>query len=171
MKAHALKNENQASQVQLSDKLDQYQDKQVIVKSLSKMLANSFLLYLKTFNFHWNVEGERFIGIHTLTEEHYKDMQNAIDEIAERIRALGFYAPGSFQEFSKITNIEESDSEPKSSDAMLKELINDHMLMVSEFEAAAKITEEHKDHSTTDLFSNRRAFHEKAAWMLRSLTK
>lgn len=157
--------------VQVSDRLEHLEERKPIAKALSKVLADSFILYTKTLNYHWNVEGSRFVGIHKLTEEHYNEMLTAIDAIAERMRALGFYAPGSCARYLELTGLKESPSEHTSAEAMLTDLVDDHMLISKEFEQAALLAEEHHDHSTADLFAGRRKFHDQAAWMLRSLTK
>lgn len=142
-----------------------------ISQALSVVLADTFNLYLKTLNYHWNVEGSKFVAIHNLTEEHYKEMGSAVDNIAERIRMLGYYAPGSFKDFSKLTTLEEADAEGVDSIKLLKNLERDHMTMIGKLKEIAKTAEKNDDSPTVDILNERRNFHEQAAWMLRSLTK
>ncbi len=170
MKSTAVKKSDTKTKfVSSAENLQQLPSRKAVAQNLQAVLADTFLLYIKTLNFHWNVEGQRFVGIHTLTDMQYKEMQVSIDEIAERLRALGFYASGSAQEFLSLSDIIESSGGQKEPDAMLEELCADHMRMAARLEQAAKHSEEHHDHSTTDLFSDQRKIHEKSAWMLRSL--
>ncbi len=135
--------------------------------ALSKVLADTYLLYLKTQNFHWNITGPEFFSLHLLFEKHYEEMADAIDEIAERIRALGFYVEATTEGFRKLSSIKEgSKILPKFE--MIKELIDGHETVIREERNLAMLSEKHGDQATVDLMARRLGFHEKAAWMLRS---
>lgn len=143
-------------------------DRKALCKGLSKFLADSYLLYLKTQNYHWNVTGKMFQALHTLFEEQYKDLAEAVDEIAERIRALGEYAPGSFASFSKISSIKEESTVP-TAEEMIQNLVVGHEAVVSTGRELMSLTDEYEDDVTADLLTQRMQVHEKAAWMLRSM--
>ncbi len=144
---------------------------QAVANGLAQILADSFSLYLKTLNYHWNVEGARFVGIHKLTDEHYHLMLDAIDVIAERIRALGYYAPGSYAEYSQMTTIKDPKTGQLDATEMLLDLESDHMQLVGKLKECIDIADANHDTTTADLLSGRRNFHEEAAWMIRSLSK
>lgn len=144
---------------------------QAVADGVAQILADTFSIYLKTLNYHWNVEGARFVGIHKLTDEHYHLMLDAIDALAERIRALGFYAPGSYAEYSKMTTIKDPKTGDLDASDMLLDLESDHMHLVGKIKECIEIAEANHDTTTTDLLSGRRNFHEEAAWMIRSLGK
>ena len=134
---------------------------------LAKVLADTFLLYVKTQNFHYNVTGPEFYSLHLLFEKHYEELADAVDEIAERIRALGFYVDASTEGYKKLSSIKETGKIlPKFE--MLKELIEGHELIMREGRNLASLAEKHGDQATVDLMARRLGFHEKAAWMLRS---
>lgn len=139
-----------------------------VAQALKAVLADSYTLYLKTQNFHWNVTGPNFRGLHLLFEEQYTDLQAAVDEIAERIRALGDAAPGSFKAFAKIATIKEAGEETPESGAILKELAKDQETIVSTLKKALQVAEKAGDESTADLLIGRITQHEKNHWMLRS---
>lgn len=138
-----------------------------VAESLKVVLANSYALYVKTQNFHWNVEGPNFQSLHTLFEEQYTELAAAVDEIAERIRALGEKAPGAFSIYSDLASIPEA-NENADANSMLKTLADDQQSMVKTLNAAIKIANEANDEATMDLMINRIAIHEKNAWMLKS---
>lgn len=143
-------------------------DKEKIAKNLSVFLASTYTLYIKSLNYHWNIKGRHFHSIHELTEKLYQDLHEAGDEIAERIRALGYLAPGSLKEYLNLSQIKEDDSLPEKYENMLKNLINDNELMVRE---ARKIIEHASgagDEVTVDLLVGRMSKHEHLAWMFRS---
>lgn len=142
-----------------------------ISRVLGEIMSDSYMLFLKTQYFHWNVEGHRFVGIHKLTEEHYLAMVEPIDTLAERIRALGFYAPGTFRDFIKLAEIQDAGEMPINDEVMVSTLEQDHMHLVTKLKDAIKVAEDDDDTTTSDLLSERRSFHEKAAWMYRSLNK
>lgn len=138
-----------------------------IAAGLSKVLADSYLLYLKTHNYHWNVTGELFHQLHEQFEEQYTELAEAIDVIAERIRAIGFRAPGSFKEFNEITSIEEDTDQPKAKE-MVKRLAKANEQVIRTAREALKPANEADDEATLDLLTERLTVHSKTAWMLRS---
>lgn len=138
-----------------------------VAEMLSDFLADTYALYLKTQNFHWNIVGPDFYALHVLFEKHYEDMAEAVDEIAERIRALGAYAEGTFSQFKKRTSIKE-EPKPLKSEDMLKKLIKDHELISQHGRQLIAESQQFHDEITADLVIKRLGFHEKAAWMLRS---
>ena len=143
--------------------------RELIAEKLSHLLADTYTLYLKTHNFHWNVEGEMFLTLHELFEVHYTELATAVDEIAERIRALGFPAPGSYAQFSKLTSIEESSSTVPSAKDMIRELVTAHEAVVRTARKAFHAVSEADDEVSADLLTQRMQIHEKTSWMLRSL--
>lgn len=134
---------------------------------LTKLLADTYLLYLKTQNYHWNVTGPEFFSLHLLFEKHYKEMADAVDEIAERIRALGFYVEATTEAFKKISSIKE-DNKILPKFEMLKELVEGHETVMRDARKLGDLAEKHQDQATVDLIARRLGVHEKAAWMLRS---
>ena len=141
-----------------------------ITEGLSKFLADSYTLYVKTHNFHWNVEGPMFNTLHIMFMDQYTELWNALDLIAERIRALGEYAPGSYKEFARLTSISESDKVPKAM-KMVEELLLGHEIVIQTARNLLEAADEASDEVTCDLLTQRLQIHEKTAWMLRSLTK
>ncbi len=139
-----------------------------IAAGLSRLLADSYTLYLKTHNYHWNVTGWQFTTLHALFEQQYTELALAIDEIAERIRTLGEPAPGSYQAFSTLTRIEEETGHPGASE-MVRNLVEDNETVVRTARELLPMAEEANDQPTVDLLVGRMQVHEKAAWMLRSL--
>lgn len=135
--------------------------------ALSRLLADTYVLYLKTHNFHWNVTGPMFTTLHTLFETEYTELALAVDEIAERIRALGAVAPGSFTAYAKLAKIQEADGVPKATD-MIKELAGDQAKVVAAAKEVVKAAEAAGDDATADLGIRRIEVHEKNAWMLTS---
>lgn len=142
--------------------------KAAVAEALSTVLAQTFRLYLKTHNYHWNVEGPKFRALHEMFEEQYRDMWEALDEIAERIRALGAYAPGTFAKFSSLATIEDNETIP-TAEAMLQELIDDSETLVAALKAAIKTAQEAEDEPTAGLLTDRQTTHEKQIWMMRSM--
>ena len=145
-------------------------DRKTVCKGLNKLLSDSYILYLKTQNYHWNVTGPMFQSLHLLFENQYQEQAIAVDEIAERIRALGEYAPGSFAAFSKISSIKEESSIP-STEEMIYNLIHGNEAVVTTAREIVSLADECEDDVTSDLMINRMQIHEKNAWMLRSLIK
>jgi starvation-inducible DNA-binding protein len=143
-------------------------DRKLVCKELNKLLADSYLLYLKTQNYHWNVTGQMFQSLHVLFEEQYQEQAAAIDIIAERIRALGEYAPGSFAAFSKVSSIKEENAIPNAEE-MIHNLVRGNEAVVTTAREIVTLADECEDDVTTDLMIERMQVHEKNAWMLRSL--
>lgn len=136
-------------------------------ESLKDFLANSYALYLKTQKFHWNVTGMQFFSLHKLFETHYEDLAEGIDEIAERIRSLGSHVEASFVEFQKKSRLSEGKKDP-SAQQMIEELCEGHDVLGRLGRSLVVLSQEVRDDVTADLIIQRMAFHEKAAWMLRS---
>lgn len=139
-----------------------------IAKGLSRMLADTYTLYLKTHNFHWNVTGPMFQTLHAMFESQYTELADAVDEIAERIRALGHRAPGTYQEFMKLSSIKES-TQDQSANQMIAELVAGQEAVVRTARSLFNIIDECHDLPTADLVTRRMEKHEKTAWMLRSM--
>ena len=142
-------------------------DRRRIADGLSRFLADSFTLYLKTHNFHWNVTGPMFQTLHLLFEAQYTELAAAVDEIAERIRALGYPAPGSYAEFGKLTRIAEAQGVPPAQE-MIESLTHAQTLLVESARRVLAAAETAGDDGTADLAVRRIQVHEKNAWMLRS---
>ena len=145
-------------------------DRASIAKGLSRLLADTYLVYLKTHSFHWNVEGPMFQTLHVMFMEQYTEAWNAIDAIAERIRALGHYAPGTYREYAKLTRVKETDGVPKAA-KMLRLLIEGQETIVRTAREVIPLADRADDQPTLDLLTQRMQIHEKNAWMLRSLLK
>ena len=143
-------------------------DRKELATAVSKALAETYVLYTKTQAIHWNVVGPMFYSIHKLTETQYEDLAEATDLIAERIRALGSPAPGSFGEFLELSDITET-RERQTAEQAVAMLCRDHEIAASTFREATKLADEHNDVVTADILTQRMAQHEKAAWMLRSI--
>ncbi len=143
-------------------------DRASIANGLSKLLADTYTLYLKTHNFHWNVTGPQFQTLHTMFEGQYNELALAVDAIAERIRSLGFKAPGSYAEFSKLTSIKESTGN-LSADKMIEELVSGQEQVAKTARGIFSLAEKASDEPTADLLTQRLQIHEKTAWMLRSM--
>ncbi|ANO50603.1 Dps family protein [Woeseia oceani] len=144
------------------------ESRQAIAGQLAKLLADTYTLYLKTHNFHWNVTGPQFNTLHLMTEEQYTELALAVDQIAERIRALGLPAPGSYAEFSKLATVEEAKG-GESADEMIRQLVIGQETVVRTARAAVTAADEASDEPTLDLLTQRMQVHEKTAWMLRSM--
>jgi starvation-inducible DNA-binding protein len=139
-----------------------------VTEALSRVLADSFTLYLKTQNYHWNVTGPHFAGLHTLFQAQYEDLAAANDEIAERIRALGVKAPGSFSAFAKLAAVTEEKGAPGWQD-MIKNLSADQAVIAGTVQSALKTADDVGDDATVDLMVRRLAQHNKNKWMLDAL--
>jgi len=137
---------------------------------LSRLLADTYVLYLKTHNFHWNVEGPMFQTLHQMFMVQYTEAWNAIDPIAERIRALGHYAPGSYKQYVKLASVKEADGVPKAQQ-MVRQLIEGQETVARTARSVLPLAEKANDQPTLDLLTQRLDIHEKNAWMLRSLLK
>lgn len=139
-----------------------------IAEGLKTLLSDTFMLYLKTHGYHWNVTGPMFDTLHKMFMAQYTELWNAVDPIAERIRSLGFLAPGTFAEMSKLTNVKEDAKVPKAQD-MIKNVIQGHETVIKTAREIFDVAEKGKDQATMDLLTQRLDVHEKTAWMLRSL--
>ena len=142
-------------------------NKKAIAHGLAVLLADTYSLYLKTQGFHWNVQGPQFTELHTLFETQYTDLALANDAIAERIRALGFFAPASYSDFAKLGNIAEETSVPGAFE-MIEQLAGDNETLVADIRAIRPLIDETADNATASLLDGRLEVHEKAIWMLRS---
>jgi starvation-inducible DNA-binding protein len=143
-------------------------DRAKIAEGLSKLLADTYSLYLKTHNFHWNVTGPMFQTLHLMFETQYNELALAVDAIAERIRALGFPAPGTYSDFAKLSSIQETPGVPKA-DKMIRLMVEGQEAVVRTARSIFPIVEKAGDEATADLLTQRIQLHEKTAWMLRSL--
>ncbi|RCK44760.1 ferritin [Thalassospira profundimaris] len=144
------------------------QNRTDIASGLGRVLADSYALYLKTHNFHWNVTGPMFQTLHTMFEEQYTELAAAVDELAERIRSLGAFAPGSFSAFAELSSIADEKGVPAAKE-MIKQLVEGHETVIKTARALYPLCDEADDDATADLLTQRIQTHEKTAWMLRSL--
>ena len=143
-------------------------ERQKIADGLSRVLADSYTLYLKTHNFHWNVTGPMFQTLHLMFETQYNELALAVDLIAERIRSLGVAAPGTYKQFLELSAIKEADGVPKAEE-MIRLLVKGHETVARTSREVFEVAEAASDQSTCDLLTQRLQVHEKTAWMLRSL--
>ncbi|MCY1413906.1 DNA protection during starvation protein 2 [compost metagenome] len=143
-------------------------DREKIVQGLSGLLADSYTLYLMTHNFHWNVTGPQFNSLHTMFMTQYTEQWNALDMIAERVRALGYPAPGTYKEFVKLASIKEVEGVPKATD-MIRHLVEAQEATARTARKLFPVVDAANDQPTADLLTQRLEVHEKTAWMLRSL--
>ncbi len=143
-------------------------DRKTIADGLSKLLADTYTLYLKTHNFHWNVEGPMFNTLHLMFEQQYNELALAVDAIAERIRALGHPAPGSYAAYAKLSSIKEETGVPKAEE-MIRQLVDGQEAVARTARAVFPAAEKASDEPTADLLTQRLQIHEKTAWMLRAL--
>jgi len=144
------------------------QDRQDIAHGLSKLLADTYTLYLKTHNFHWNVTGPMFQTLHLMFETQYTELALAVDLVAERIRSLGVNAPGTYKQFAALSSIKEEDGIPQAKD-MIRLLVEGQESVVRTARSLYPVVEKANDEATADLLTQRIQLHEKTAWMLRSL--
>lgn len=143
-------------------------DRRTIADGLSRLLADTYTLYLKTHNFHWNVTGPMFQTLHLMFETQYTELAAAVDLIAERIRALGSPAPGTYSQFASLSTIKEPDGVPQAQE-MVRQLVLDQEAVVRTARSIFKAVDDAGDEPTADLLTQRMQVHEKTAWMLRSL--
>jgi len=143
-------------------------DRENISNGLARLLADSYTLYLKTHNYHWNVTGPQFNSLHMMFETQYTELAIAVDEIAERIRALGVKAPGSYTEFAKLTKVEEGNGD-ETAEEMIRQLAIGQETVVRTAREAFPAADAANDEPTADLLTQRMQIHEKNAWMLRSM--
>lgn len=145
------------------------EDRAKIAGELSKLLADTYTLYLTTHNFHWNVTGPMFNTLHAMFMTQYTELWNAVDPIAERIRALGHPAPGSYGEFGRLSSVKDAPAKPPKALEMVKVLVKGHEAVARTARSIFPLVESAKDQPTADLLTQRLNIHEKTAWMLRSL--
>ena len=145
-------------------------NREQIALALSKVQADTYTLYLKTHNFHWNVTGPMFQTLHLMFEQQYNELWLAVDLVAERIRALGFPAPGTYKQFASLSSIKDEEGVPKAED-MIRRLVEGHETVARTARNAFKLADENNDQPTCDLLTQRMQIHEKTAWMLRSLVE
>ena len=143
-------------------------DRVKIAEGISRLLADTYTLYLKTHNFHWNVTGPMFQTLHLMFEQEYTELALAVDLIAERIRALGVPAPGTYKAFAKLSSIKESEGVPNAQD-MIRQLVEGQEAVVRTARSVFPLVDKVHDEPTADLLTQRMQVHEKNAWMLRSL--
>jgi len=158
----AKKNEMSVN-IGISDK-----DRKKIAEGLSKLLADTYTLYLKTHNFHWNVTGPMFNTLHAMFETQYTELALAVDAIAERIRALGYPAPGTYKEYAKLSSIAEEEGVPEATE-MIRKLVEGQEAVVRTARSLFAVIDAAGDEPSADLLTQRMQTHEKTAWMLRSL--
>ena len=144
------------------------EERQSIANGVSELLADTYTLYLKTHNFHWNVVGPRFHDLHVMFEAQYTELSTAVDDVAERIRTLGFPAPGTYSQFAALTSISETMGVP-TADEMVTILTRDNETLIRTARRILPLAQEASDESTASLIADRMVVHEKTAWMLRSL--
>nr|AIO03595.1 DNA-binding stress protein [Synechocystis sp. PCC 6906] len=145
-------------------------DRTKIAEALKQLLADTYTLYLQTHNFHWNVTGPQFRELHLMFEEHYTALAVAVDDIAERIRSLDVFAPGTYKELAQLSTIKEVEGIP-ASEKMVDILTDGHEKVIKSCRNVLKASQPADDESTTSLASDRMRYHEKTAWMLRVLNK
>ena len=143
-------------------------DRDKIASGLARLLADTYTLYLKTHNFHWNVTGPMFNTLHLMFMGQYTELWNSLDIIAERIRALDCPAPGTYREFAKLTSIKESEGVPNATE-MIRQLVDGQEIVAKTARSLFTIVDKANDQPTADLLTQRMQIHEKNAWMLRSL--
>ena len=143
--------------------------RRAIADGLSRLLADTYTLYLKTHNFHWNVTGPRFRDLHLMFEEQYTELATAVDDIAERIRTLGAPAPGSYAAFARLAAVQDQVDGVPAAEAMLAQLLTDNETVVRTAREVLQLAQDGADESSASLLADRMVIHEKAAWMLRSL--
>jgi starvation-inducible DNA-binding protein len=139
-----------------------------MAEALGRVLANTYTLYLKTHNYHWNVTGPQFASLHTMFETQYTELAAAVDTIAERIRSLGHVAPGSYAAFGKLSEIKEAPDSPPEAMQMIRELAADNETLIKLAEKANEIADESNDVASGDMMIERMQVHAKSAWMLRA---
>jgi len=144
------------------------EDREASANALTRLLADTYTLYLKTHGYHWNVEGPHFQQLHALFMEQYTEMWTASDDLAERIRALGFYAPGSYTQMSELASLKEEDSNPPDWKSMVQTLAKGHEQVAKTAREVLRVAEETGDDATSDVVAPRVTLHEKTAWMLRA---
>ena len=162
-----MENKNQTHYIKIDIGISA-EDRSKIVAGLSRLLADSYTLYLMTHNFHWNVTGPQFNSLHNMFMQQYTEQWNALDIIAERIRSLGFPAPGTYKQFVALASIQEVEGVPKAKE-MIQLLVNAHEAVARTARSIFAVVDAANDQPTADVLTQRLDVHEKTAWMLRSL--
>ncbi|MEW6464818.1 MAG: Dps family protein [Pseudomonadota bacterium] len=144
-------------------------DRAAIAAGLSKLLADTYTLYLTTHNFHWNVTGPMFNSLHDMFMQQYTELWNAVDPIAERIRSLGHVAPGSYAQFGKLSSVPDAPAAPPKAMEMVRILVQGHEAVARTARELFPLVEQASDEPTADLLTQRLTVHEQTAWMLRSI--
>jgi starvation-inducible DNA-binding protein len=144
------------------------EQRKTVAEGLSRLLADEYTLYLKTHNFHWNVTGPMFNTLHLMFETHYNESALAVDLVAERIRALGFPAPGTYKQYAALSSISETEGVPEAME-MVRQLVKGHEACAKTARSVFPGADDAHDEPTADLLTQRMQVHEKTAWMLRSL--
>ena len=144
-------------------------DRSAIAKGLSRLLADTYTLYLTTHNFHWNVTGPMFSSLHVMFMTQYTELWNAVDPVAERIRSLGYHAPGSYSEFGRLTSLPDAPMKPPQALEMVRILVAGHEAVARTAREMFPLADKASDEPTADLLTQRLTVHEQTAWMLRSL--
>ncbi|MGC3986436.1 MAG: Dps family protein [Pseudorhodoferax sp.] len=144
-------------------------DREAIAKGLSRLLADTYTLYLTTHNFHWNVTGPMFNTLHAMFMAQYTELWNAVDPVAERIRSLGHKAPGSYAQFGALTSLADAPAEPPAALEMVRILVKGHEAVARTARELFPVADKASDEPTADLLTQRLTVHEQTAWMLRSL--
>ena len=142
-----------------------------VAEALNATLADTYALYMKTHAYHWNVTGPQFHTLHVMFEEQYREMWAALDEVAERVRALGVFAPTSGKQFADLTAIESADTSPPAATTMVERLLSDHETLIKRAREGLSTAEEAGDAASADLLTVRIQTHEKTAWMLRAMVQ
>ena len=143
-------------------------ERKEITEGLSRLLGDTYLLYIRTHGYHWNVTGPQFNTLHVMFEQQYTELALAVDQIAERIRALGFPAPASYAEFTRLSSLSEDEDRPGANE-MVRRLVQAQEAVVRTARSVFPIVERAGDEATADLLTQRLQIHEKTAWMLRSM--
>lgn len=144
-------------------------DRSAMAQGLSRLLADTYTLYLTTHNFHWNVTGPMFNSLHAMFMGQYTELWNAVDPIAERIRALGFKAPGSYAQFTELSSLKDAPATPPKALEMVRILMEGHEAVARTARSLFALADKASDEPTADLLTQRLTVHEQTAWMLRSL--
>ncbi len=164
MAKSAAKSKSPAINIGIADK-----DRAAIAKGLSRLLADTYTLYLTTHNFHWNVTGPMFNSLHTMFMAQYTELWTAVDPVAERIRSLGHPAPGSYAQFSKLSSVPDAPANPPKAMEMVRILVEGHEAVARTARAIFPLVDKAGDEPTADLLTQRLTVHEQTAWMLRSI--
>ncbi len=164
MAKSVAKSKSPAINIGIADK-----DRAAIAKGLSRLLADTYTLYLTTHNFHWNVTGPMFNSLHTMFMAQYTELWTAVDPVAERIRSLGHPAPGSYAQFSKLSSVPDAPANPPKAMEMVRILVEGHEAVARTARAIFPLVDKAGDEPTADLLTQRLTVHEQTAWMLRSI--